>query len=412
MKNVTEQVAHVRFTPYRDYPMDVTLRIYSRSSKRWRMAIKALGRNWDEIFVDITPKYLKELNAMLREAAGKLLHHAGLGDKFDDEEQLQTDLVDLAKAGNFVFNEIFDQQEAKDTIQGLFRYAEKSGKSIMFEIEAEDFFIPWELLYSDSLEDPRYENFWGMKYIISRIIIQRKTPGNVESPTISVDSKPKLGLLALTSKSLPSIESKEIPFFVGLDKKGKISLQRLPGLDPTPTQKESELSRFKQFLNTPLDVAHFACHAHYDAKKSVESFIQLSNGIRISLRDLKEEPTVAIKDFPLVVLNACNTGPMDPLDVRYFAGDFIKYGALGVIATETAVPDDLAAEFTQHLYDHLLDEKFLGESVMLARQELLAKGNPVGLLYALYATPIIKLELPKAKKSRAGNRKRNAISIA
>ena len=237
-----------------------------------------------------------------------------------------------------------------------------------------------------------------MKYIISRVIIQHNARGNVESPTICVDSKPKLGLFALQSKSLPNIAKKEIPFFVRLDKRGKISLQRLPDLDPTPTQKESELSRFKEFFNTPLDVAHFACYAQYNAAKSLESFIQLSNGIRISLRDLKEEPPVVIKDFPLVVLNACKTGQMNPMDVRYFAGDFLKYGALGVIATETAVPDDLAAEFTRHLYDHLLKEKFLGESVMLARRELLAKGNPVGLLYALYAPPIIKLELPKRKK--------------
>jgi hypothetical protein len=393
MKKVTERTAGVRFTDFVEHPIDVSVRIY-KSGERWLMAIKALGQNRDRMFIDMNQEHLLNLNVMLRQAAAKVLHHAGLGDTFDDKEQLEIDLRDLAKAGNFVFNEIF-KDKARKTIQNLFSDAKKLNKNITIEIESENFFIPWELLYSDNVKKPSYERFWGMKYIISRVIIQDDRPGDIEPTTIYVDSKPKLGLFALENNSLPSIANKEIPFFKALKKSGRISLRQLPGLDPN--NKDSELCRFKDFLNRPLDVAHFACHAQYVENPSWDSFIQLSKGIQISLLDLAAEPTIAIRDFPLVVLNACKMGNMNPMDVHYFAGDFIRYGALGVIATEAEVPDDLAADFTEHLYDHLLDEKFLGESVLLARQELLKQGNPVGLLYALYAPPIIRLALRKGK---------------
>jgi len=400
MKKVTERTAGIRFTDFLKHPIDVSVRIYS-SGDRWVMAIKALGQNRDRMFIDVTPEHLVDLNEKLRQAAAKVLHHAGLGDSFDDQEQLELDLRDLAEAGNFVFNEIF-KDKARKTILNLFSYAKKLNQNLTIEIESEKFFIPWELLYSDSVKNPSYKNFWGMKYIISRVIIQDDRPGDIEPTTIYVDSKPKVGLFALQNKSLPSIANKEIPFFKGLKKSGRISLRQLPGLDPN--NKDSELCRFKDFLNRPLDVAHFACHAQYVEDPSWDSFIELSKGIQISLLDLAAEPKIAIRDFPLVVLNACKTANMNSVNIHYFAGDFIRYGALGVIATEAEVPDDLAADFTKHLYDHLLNEKFLGESVLLARQELLKRGNPVGLLYALYAPPIIKLELPKAKNRSAAKR--------
>lgn len=387
MKKKMQRATRVRLSDYREHWLDLGLSIYS-SGQRWKMTINAYGQISKPIQIDINKDRLEEINRTLREIAGKALHHAQSGSSA--KEELQKDLRELADEGNFVFMEIFKEQEAWKKMQKLFASAE----SITIQIVSEDFSLPWELLYSDKPGEPPHENFWGLKYIVSRAIVERET---IEPTTIRVHAKPKLGLLALDHASLPGIRNKEIPFFNKLKKDGKIALRMLPGLDPTPANKESELSKFKTFLSKPLDLAHFACHAEYDEQTSVQSFIQLSKGIRISLRDLEQQPKTAISDFPLVVLNACKMGLINPMDVHCFAGNIIKYGALGVVATEAAVPDDLAADFTLHLYEHLLNEEFLGESVLRARRELMAGGNPVGLLYALYAPSIIKLQ--KAKKN-------------
>ncbi len=119
--------------------------------------------------------------------------------------------------------------------------------------------------------------------------------------------------------------------------------------------------------------------------------IVLSNNFPISLRDMNVYD-LEISNFPLVVLNGCHTGNIDPLYVSNLVSTFLEKGARGVIATECSVPDHLAAEFTKRLYRYLLDGKELGTCVMSTRHLLFKKyKNPVGLLYALYAPPNFRL---------------------
>src|SRR3982751_6545988 len=110
MKKIMQRTAQVRFTDYREHRIDINLRIYSHG-KRWDMDINALGQDRKRIPISITSKYLRELNGMLREEIGKVMHHAALG-KTVAKKELKTDLIELAKLGNFVFMEIFDKNEA------------------------------------------------------------------------------------------------------------------------------------------------------------------------------------------------------------------------------------------------------------------------------------------------------------
>jgi CHAT domain-containing protein len=101
---------------------------------------------------------------------------------------------------------------------------------------------------------------------------------------------------------------------------------------------------------------------------------------------------IVVNGHPLVVLNACETGNLNPLYTANFAAAFLKYGALGVVATECAVPDAFAADFAQQLYTHLLAGEPLGESLLATRRYFLEEyHNPTGLLYSMYAPPSIRL---------------------
>ena len=78
---------------------------------------------------------------------------------------------------------------------------------------------------------------------------------------------------------------------------------------------------------------------------------------------------------------------------KRFVKSFLEYGARGVIATECAVPDTFAADFSRKFYEHFLEKKQpLGESLLATRQHFLRKEkNPSGLLYSMYAPPDIQL---------------------
>ena len=76
-------------------------------------------------------------------------------------------------------------------------------------VSTEDFFLPWELMYPSSLNDPlSFENFWGYRRIISRVVVQDTRPGAFVSPIILVNSLPDVGLL---TDDLPAVHTLEAP---------------------------------------------------------------------------------------------------------------------------------------------------------------------------------------------------------
>ena len=122
-----------------------------------------------------------------------------------------------------------------------------------------------------------------------------------------------------------------------------------------------------------------------------KQYMLLSDEFPISLQDL-EVYEITIHGHPLIIMNACETGNLNPLYTSHFVGSFLKYGARGVVATECAVPDSFAADFAHKLYGHLLAGELLGESLLATRRYFLHEyHNPSGLLYSMYAPPSIRL---------------------
>jgi hypothetical protein len=380
--NISRQAAGVGYSNFRDDPVTVTLMIYGRErGNRFDMDILISGQRKERLPIAMTLEDLNELNELLRKRMNKVIVDYVNKNKQD----LAADLAALANTGKFAFGEVFSDPQAQRAMLDL----SKISDNIIFEINSDDFSLPWELLYypEASPAPPSFNKFWGMKHIISRVINRENRP--FVSPKIEVHTRPRLGLLAYSE--LTGVSDLEIPFFEQLKKDGKIRLVKMPSLDPTPAKKDIELDKFKKFWDRKFNIAHFACHASTKGKPSVESFIQLSNGICITLLDLKQAE-ITIREYPLVILNACETAQLCSMNTRYFAGDFIKYGARGVVATEHAVPDQLAFEFTREIYGYLLDGMDLGKSIFETRKQLLKHGNPIGLMYSLYAPPATRIE--------------------
>jgi hypothetical protein len=84
---------------------------------------------------------------------------------------------------------------------------------------------------------------------------------------------------------------------------------------------------------------------------------------------------------------------MNPLYTSNWAALFWERGARGVLATEFRVPDWFAASFIEELYPRFLSGESIGESLLAVRQHFWnQKRNPLGLAYALYSSPSIRIE--------------------
>lgn len=378
---VMRAVAQIPPLAFQNYPIDVHVRIY-RKGTRYGADIFAVGQV-QRVPIEMSPQDLVALNRQLQEAVSEVACE-NVGDWTPTPAELEGQLTPLAEVGHYAFRQVLGHHDTLAAIQELLALSQQ----LSIQIASEDFVLPWELIYPTSLDEPlSYQHFWGMNYIISRVIVQEVRPGAFVSPVIPVALRPKLGLL--TYLQLPSVREKEVPFFEKLNTDGKIALFKLRALDPE--KKREEFKEFRGFWEESLDLAHLACHAVYEDEAPNLSRILLSDEFPISLKDM-EVYGISINGHPLIIMNACETGNINPLYTSYFAKALLKYGARGVVATECAVPDSFAADFAQELYGHLLAGEPLGESLLATRRHFFKKyNNPAGLLYSMYAPPSIRL---------------------
>lgn len=90
-------------------------------------------------------------------------------------------------------------------------------------------------------------------------------------------------------------------------------------------------------------------------------------------------------------INGCSTSGFSPYVPSEFIEQFIRgRKASAVIGAEVPVWEALATEVAKTFFDAFLSGKSAGES-LTARRALLARNNPLGLVYSLYGSADLKL---------------------
>jgi hypothetical protein len=183
-----------------------------------------------------------------------------------------------------------------------------------------------------------------------------------------------------------------------------------PGLSPEDAEKYLIGALYDPTKNLagqersgpPTQIQHFACHCRTANRtdagytlvfggpdKKDERQITLA-GIRQGFWERDPIPDDLAESRPLIILNACCSAKIDKESRRSFQKWFLKNHHRGFVGTESEVPDDVAADFAERLYEEMLGGRPLGEAVVLARRRLLAeRSSPLGLLYVLYGDPAL-----------------------
>jgi hypothetical protein len=151
-------------------------------------------------------------------------------------------------------------------------------------------------------------------------------------------------------------------------------------------------------------IHHFACHCdslpdnpadwelRFRADGSDPADVYLSD-LNVAMFDRRADRAPAT-GLPIVYMNACGSASIRPDSSASFASLFLRDNKnRGFIGTETDVPDDFAARFSEVFYRRLLCGDRLGRALHRAKWTMLEEcGNPLGALYTLYADPEIKVE--------------------
>ncbi len=357
-----------------DFSVQVQMSIFADTSGYMAYISTDLG-GWQRFRIGLKPHDVEELNMELQDAIEQAAR------AFEAHDEGERALSKLAQKGAFAFKRIFTDGVPREIISKTLN----TGATL--QIVSEHFFLPWELLYTGPLGPHADAScFWGMQHIISRALIQDAQPGALKPPLIHT-SCPQVGLI--TCDELEQVVKKEIPMLQQLHQQKKIFLLPLRSLNAD--QRDEELDYVSHFLrNEELHIIHFACHAYEKQPKS-QSYLRISDKFAISVEDF------FVRDFeithnPFVILNACLTGTISPLHTSNWAALFWEHGARGVLATEFHIPDRFAAEFTEELYKHFLSEQPIGDALLNTRRYFWEqRRNPLGLAYALYSSPSIRI---------------------
>jgi hypothetical protein len=139
------------------------------------------------------------------------------------------------------------------------------------------------------------------------------------------------------------------------------------------------------------DIIYFFCHALASLKTKGPS-LDFGHGYDQQVEDdVLEAGNFHGKEWdhtPLVFMNGCGNIGFTPYAPSEFVKEFIGgRKAAAVIGTEVTVWELLATDFANEFFARFLDRKTTaGEALLAARRVLLAKNNPLGLVYTLYGS--------------------------
>lgn len=220
--------------------------------------------------------------------------------------------------------------------------------------------IPWEVLY------PLYDKgFLAEQFPISR---WRQGP----HPPSKLSISDPLFVLPTNSPERSEIEVASLQLKLS---KGRI----IKELDPLLSELEEP----------KFNLLHFACHNRFIDDNPRASNIMMTESPFVPDFVIGVGKTLS-QQAPLIFMNACRTAGTAPTYTQFsgWADTFLDAGAAAFIGTLWAVRDNSAQKFAMCVYESLLANATLGESVLKARRAIYDKsGDPTWLAYTLYGHP-------------------------
>jgi len=141
----------------------------------------------------------------------------------------------------------------------------------------------------------------------------------------------------------------------------------------------------------PFDLVHF--YAHGGTDNLGHAVLQIGNEETVKFLDFESwQPNFTRR--PLVILNTCDSAAQGTDSFESLVELFVERGAAGVIGTQCQVRNLLAGEVMVLFLGQFLRQASAGAALFSARQTLLARGDPRGLAYSLFASSDIRLALP------------------
>lgn len=307
----------------------------------------------------------------------------------DSESARVTDVI--ARSGQRLYRHLFfngadlDLRKLISQIETAATAAPKV-KPLRMMIVTDRLSLPWQYLHPVGAK-VHADKFWGMQFSLSvlrvnnnateRAVANRTSAvrkvvfahyGSSADPTVRLAEKQAAQLL-----KLPLAEGDLLKVDTGADLLAKISSQR------------KHIQSIVTFLHASSGSLDTTPNLQFNVGDIVDSdaLENLLNRVPTEEQDLRY-----LAGGPLVILNACETGPARSLPHVKLQNAMFQLGAQGVVVTEVSVWISLGHEVATQLLDRLAQGEPISDALTAVRRDLQEKKkNPLGLLYVYYGDP-------------------------
>ncbi|MBP0620853.1 TRAP transporter substrate-binding protein DctP [Cupriavidus consociatus] len=257
--------------------------------------------------------------------------------------------------------------------------------------------LPWQYLHQSGM-DPDPKKFWGMRFSLSVSRARSGGPGSAAHQAQELPQKvvfARYGSTAdptvpLAREQMRQLRQIPISDMMEVDSGSALLNQVLP-------QERKRISAVVAFLHASTgDAQPGDRYSDGPQLKFNEGDLVTSNKLEMLLNRQSEEELRAgipyLTNAPLVILNACETGPSTQLPHVSLGDVIVRLGAQGVVVTEVAIWITLGHEVATRLIQRLGRGEAVSDALTAIRRELYAeKKNPLGLLYVYYGDPAATL---------------------
>lgn len=300
----------------------------------------------------------------------------------------------LAENGQQLYRHLF-YDSADEDLGTLIRQLEAAAadapkdKPLRLVVVTDKLSLPWQYLHPLGKADA--QKFWGIRFSLSVL----RANNRASDKAVSAGTAPP-------AKVLFARYGRDDDPSVPPAKEQVNSLLALQLADAELVNVDSGESLLKTINDDRKSLSAIITFLHASAGDgNTPPFLKFNEGDIVTSDKLEnllnevepgEQKLRYLTRAPLVILNACETGPSRDLPHIKLENAMFQLGARGVMVTEVSVWVSLGHEVATGLIARLGKGEPVSDALTMVRRELLdKKRNPLGLLYAYHGDPAATL---------------------
>ncbi|MBP0624737.1 CHAT domain-containing protein [Cupriavidus consociatus] len=306
----------------------------------------------------------------------------------------------IAASGRQLYRHLFTRSQESD-LRTAIRQIESAAdqpraRPLRLKVITDRISLPWQYLHPVGPSvDPN--KFWGMRFSLS--VLRTSTGGAGRGAQVGQPTVPTV-VFARYGKSADDSVHQAIKQIAQLK---QITFREPLVVDSGPKLLNDALTRDRRQVSAILTFLHASSGAQTPADYMSGPQLEFNTGDLVTSENLEnllnvmsaeelESRVPYLTSMPLVILNACETGPSTHLPHVKLQDALFLLGAEGVVVTEVSVWIPLGHEVATRLIGKLGKGDAVSDALTMVRRELYAeKKNPLGLLYAYYGDPAATL---------------------